>query len=89
MGSCLIVANQTIGGDELADAVAQRIAAGNDEFHLLVPSTAAASGAAGPIRSTPQRSTAIGVTDGRKLAEQRLSYGLDWLTGLGANGSAA
>lgn len=84
MGSCLIVANQTVGGDDLAAAVAERIAAGKHEFHLMVPPQANPSATSGPVRATPQRSTAVGVADGRKLAEQRLSYGLDWLTSLGA-----
>lgn len=84
MGSCLIVANQTIGGAHLATAVTERIHAGKSQFHLMVPPQANPTATSGPVRATPQRSTAVGVTDGRKLAEQRLSYGLDWLTGLGA-----
>lgn len=84
MGSCLIVANQTVGGAELATAVSERIATGKQQFHLMVPPQANPSATSGPVRATPQRSTAVGVADGRKLAEQRLSYGLDWLTGLGA-----
>lgn len=35
----LIVANQTLGGAELADAIAARIALGPSRFHVLVPAT--------------------------------------------------
>ena len=84
MGSCLIVANQTVRGADLATAVTERIDAGKHQFHLMVPPQANPSVTSGPVRATPQRSTAVGVADGRKLAEQQLSYGLDWLKGLGA-----
>src|SRR6266545_2215539 len=38
----LIVANQTLGGDQLLEAIRERMAAGPSHFHLLVPATAAA-----------------------------------------------
>ena len=37
----LVVANQTLGGEELASAIQQRMAAGDCHFHLLVPATPA------------------------------------------------
>lgn len=84
MGTCLIIANQTLGGDELAEAIAKRITTGNNHFHLLVPPKASTPTTSSPIRATPQRSTSVGVADGHKLAQQRLGYGIDWLTELGA-----
>jgi hypothetical protein len=37
----LVVANQTLGGDELWAAIRERMAAGDCHFHLLVPATPA------------------------------------------------
>jgi hypothetical protein len=35
----LVVANQTLGGPELIDAVCERLSAGPCEFHVVVPAT--------------------------------------------------
>jgi hypothetical protein len=37
----LVVANQTLGGDQLVGAIRERMAAGASHFHLLVPATPA------------------------------------------------
>ena len=37
----LVVANQTLGGDQLVGAIRERMAAGPSHFHLLVPATPA------------------------------------------------
>ncbi|HEX6677759.1 MAG TPA: hypothetical protein VF486_22410 [Actinomycetes bacterium] len=37
----LVVANQTLGGEELVGVIRERIAAGPSHFHLLVPATPA------------------------------------------------
>lgn len=37
MGTVVIVANETLDGDELRAAVEQRIAAGAERFHVVVP----------------------------------------------------
>ena len=37
MHRALIVANRTVGGDELAEEVRRRLESGTCEFHLLVP----------------------------------------------------
>ena len=37
----LVVANQTLGGEELWDAIRERMAGGDSHFHLLVPATPA------------------------------------------------
>jgi hypothetical protein len=39
----LVVANKTLGGDELVQAIYQRIADGPCEFYVLVPATSSAS----------------------------------------------
>ena len=41
MRRCLVVANQTLGGDELLAQIRQRTDAGPCRFHLLVPATPA------------------------------------------------
>jgi hypothetical protein len=38
----LVVANQTLGGEHLTDAVRDRLAAGDCTFHILVPATSPA-----------------------------------------------
>jgi hypothetical protein len=44
MRSYLVVGNQTLGGPELAAAIAQRIAAGPSDFHVVVPATPVGGG---------------------------------------------
>ncbi len=39
MGNYLVVANQTLGGDQLIAEVRQRVAAGPSSFYVLVPNT--------------------------------------------------
>ena len=41
MRRCLVVANQTLGGDELLACVRERMRAGPCHFHVLVPATPA------------------------------------------------
>lgn len=86
-GRVVLIANQTIGGEHLQEAVVSRIDAGRTAFHLLVPvanylSRAIASPAAVesgiPMVATEQ------VDYERQLGEQRLQAGLGWLDGLGA-----
>lgn len=86
MGTTLIVANQTIGGAELTAAVADRVAAGNSVFHLLVPTppTPAAAIAAGLAAVESAASILVDLPDPKVLAEERLQAGLEWLAGLGA-----
>ena len=36
-----VVANQTLGGEELWNAIRERMAGGDSHFHLLVPATPA------------------------------------------------
>src|SRR5712692_4798545 len=39
VGNYLVVANQTLGGDQLIAEVRQRVAAGPSSFYVLVPNT--------------------------------------------------
>ena len=45
MKTCLVVANQTLPGQPLADAVGERIATGECSFHVVVPLTPVPHGA--------------------------------------------
>lgn len=45
MKTCLVVANQTLPGDPLAQLVRERIAAGECTFHVVVPLTPVQRGA--------------------------------------------
>ena len=85
MGIVVIVANETLGGAELRAAVEQRIAAGCERFHLVVP-----------VPLGPPPAIAIGMAttevvmisdldlpDQRVVATERLGDGLAWLRELG------
>jgi len=68
----LVVANQTLGGAELAAKIRECAAKGESEFHLVVPATHARD------RATWTDS------DAQDHARERLRQGLDWLASLGA-----
>jgi hypothetical protein len=76
----LVVANQTLGGEELWAAIRERIAAGDCHFHLLVPATPAAQLDPG---ATAEATRAAGPGDAgpegldRKTARQLLEDELD------------
>jgi len=89
MHTTLIVANRTVGGDELAHEVRRRVAAGPCRFHLLVPvhspvAAAVAIGSAVGDAANISPTASFEVTDERQVARDRLEFGLDWLRGLGA-----
>ncbi len=72
MGRYLVVANQTLGGHQLVQAVRERILRERSEFWVLVPET---------------RSAGVGVragTDAASLAQQRLDMELQRLHEAGA-----
>lgn len=84
MATVLIVANETLAGAELRAAVEQRIGAGCDRFHVVVP-----------VPLGPPPAIAIGLAtaevvmisdldlpDQRTVATERLEDGLTWLRGL-------
>jgi hypothetical protein len=85
MRHVLVVANRTVGGDELAEVIKARHAAGPCDFHLLVP-----------VPPTPPIGVAMGFSamevgmipaalgpDEHEVAEERLQYGLEWMHDLG------
>jgi hypothetical protein len=89
MRRILVVANQTVGGEELAEVVKARVAQEPCEFWLLVPATPPADqplGFAAAVADAPvtmPRSIQVG-GDAFALARKRLRHGLDRLRGLGA-----
>jgi GABA permease len=83
----LIVANQTLGGDDLLQAVRTRLDAGPAEFWVLVPAT--------PVEHVPPAIIPMPVMgraptlpgsaqEGRRVAEEKLQAELQRLRGLGA-----
>ena len=83
MSRVLIVANQTLGGQDLLDHVRSRMDAGDLELSLLVPATARAD------RNLDTRVPGINVPldtedDDYAEARKRLEHGLDGLRSLGA-----
>jgi hypothetical protein len=76
----LVVANQTLGGEELWAAIRERIARGDCHFHLVVPATPAAQLDPG-ARATPaeggQAATAEPEGLDRRTARQLLEDELD------------
>jgi hypothetical protein len=75
----LVVANQTLGGEELATAIQARMAAGPCHFHLLVPATAAGQLDAEYLAATSDKSEAAPGTEGldRQTARHLLEDELD------------
>jgi len=72
MPSYLVVANQTLGGEALAEKVRERIAAGLSAFHVVVP-------------ATPPREHATWVEgEARSVAQDRLDRALERFRDLGA-----
>jgi hypothetical protein len=89
MHKVLIVANRTVGGEELATEVRRRVADGGCDLHLLVPvaspvSSAVAIGAAVGDAANLSPTASLEVSDERKIARDRLAFGLEWLVSLGA-----
>ena len=86
MRHVLVVANKTVGGDELAKVIKERLAEEPCDFHLLVPVPPAPpiGIAAGFSAMEAGVVPTIQGPDERELAEERLRYGLEWMRGLGA-----
>jgi hypothetical protein len=80
----LVVANQTLGGEELWGAIRERIAEGDCHFHLLVPATPAAQLDPGSTTEAAAQGGA-GEDLGRRLARQRMRHELDRMRELGAS----
>jgi hypothetical protein len=94
----LVVANQTLGGEELWVAIRERMAGGDCHFHLVVPATPA--GELDPAGEGLDRTTARQLLEdeldeaqpresgedlGRQLARQRMRHQLDRMRELGAS----
>jgi hypothetical protein len=77
----LVVANQTLGGDELLTTLRERMAAGDCHFHLLVPATPAGQldpGASGGGPEAGGQAAVPGTEElDRKTARQLLEDELD------------
>ena len=80
----LVVANQTLGGEELWGAIRERIAGGDCHFHLLVPATPAAQLDPG-VTAEVAAEDEPGEDLGRRLARQRMRHELDRMRELGAS----
>jgi len=68
----LVVANQTLGGEELLDALREKMAAGDASFHVVVPAT------------QPLEGMVFSEADAKRLAQERLEAGLERFRRLGA-----
>jgi len=85
MSKVLIVGNRSLGGPQLAALVDERSRTGPCEVHLVVPvpnpvASAVAIGASAPdMAPTLSRD----IEDDRRAAQEQLTFGLEWLNGLG------
>ncbi len=78
MREILIVANQSLGSEDLAGIVAERIAEEETHFYLLVPATQ-------PPRDVAARFESTFSEDADEAAQRQLDGGLSWLRHLGAS----
>lgn len=86
----LVVANQTLGGDELVKVIRDRLAAGPSDFYVVVPAThsaryAAAIRAAGLAEGLSPPILPESDEEGLATARQRLQQELERLRAAGAN----
>jgi GABA permease len=85
MGKVLIVGNRSLGGDELAELIRDRVSSAPCVAHLVVPvpspvaSAVAVGGTAADIASTLSRD----IEQDRRAAQEQLGFGLGWLSELG------
>lgn len=85
MGTVVVIANQTIGNDELTAAVTERIRRGDVAIHLVVPANPTPPVIAAGLAAIETGAIAvIDLPDQRELAAERLASGLAWLERLGA-----
>ena len=86
MGKVLIVGNRSLGGEQLAALIDERVREAPCAVHLVVPvpnpvaSVVAVGGSAPDIAPTLSRD----IDDDRRAAQEQLTFGIDWLVGLGA-----
>lgn len=85
MGKVLIVGNRSLGGDELAELMRDRVRSAPCAAHLVVPvpnpvaSAVAVGGTAADIAPTLSRD----IEQDRRAAQEQLGFGLGWLSELG------
>jgi hypothetical protein len=77
MRRSLVLANQTLGGEKLLDAVRERVSAEAHEFYVVVPATPIQDQSDGVGPPSDERAYA--------LATQRLSTALDQIRALGSS----
>ncbi len=77
MREILLVANQSMGSDDLAVIVSERIAEEETNFYLLVPATR-------PPRDVAAKFESTFTDDADEAAQRQLDVGLAWLRHLGA-----
>lgn len=75
MERCLIVANQTLGGGQLVDAVRERVGRGEREFSVIVPATLPEheAGWSGGFRLPDDASSPLAVAEMEEVARRRES----------------
>jgi GABA permease len=92
VGKYLVVANQTLGGDQLMDEVRRRAAAGPSSFYVVVPNTRSIDVAPASGAPLPPGSSGVGVEEqdhrATLIAQSRLNQALGKLRaeGLDAQG---
>lgn len=88
MARVLVVANQTVAGAELLQAIEQRMSEGPCEFTLLVPATARAHlserQVGGPYPLPLPDATGPATTEDYDRARKRMEVGVGHLQGMGA-----
>jgi nucleotide-binding universal stress UspA family protein len=82
----LIVANETIGGGELSAAVLERMQHDECNFHLVVPRAPGHPGPETVLSVSPEvvPMVAYDESENRRIAEQQLSLGVEWISQHGA-----
>jgi GABA permease len=85
MGTVVIVANETLDGDELRTTIEQRIASGAERFHVVVPVPLGPPPAIAVGLATAEvvMISDLDLPDQRTVATERLERGLAWLRSLG------
>jgi nucleotide-binding universal stress UspA family protein len=81
----LVVANQTLGGEALWEAIRERMARGDCHFHLVVPATPTAQLDPSFTAEAEPDTRERGEDLGRRLARQRMRQQLDQMRELGAS----
>ncbi len=77
MGKYLVVANQTLGGDQLMDEVRLRVARGPSSFYVVVPNTALSAVGAASASEAEHRAALA--------AQSRLNHALTQLRAAGGD----